>query len=201
MTDAHVPNGRAADTPSSLLLRVKAEDQAAWERLVSLYTPLVYYWCRQFRLQAADAADVGQEVFQAVAGSVARFRRERPGDSFRAWLRTITHSKACDFLRRRREQPVGGSDAMTQLYQVPDAPEADGAETSNETRLLYQRAVELVRSVYEEKTWEAFRAVVVDGQPPAAVASELGISTNAVYLAKARILKRLREEFAEVIED
>ena len=83
-------------TSPTLLASVKAEDRAGWTRLVSLYGPLVYRWCRCAGLQPADAADLGQEVFCAVARNISNFRRDRPGDSFRAWLHTITLNKIRD---------------------------------------------------------------------------------------------------------
>ena len=98
-------------TSTSLLDRVKAGEAEAWERLADLYGPLVYGWCRQSGLQAEDAADVGQEVFGAVLARVERFRRDRPGDSFRGWLWTITRNKIRDHFRRRsgKAQAQGGT--------------------------------------------------------------------------------------------
>src|SRR2546425_622239 len=87
-------------TSSSLLERVKARDADGWRRLVRLYSPMVFDWCRQRGLQSEDAADVLQEVFQAVFQHVADFRRDRPGDSFRGWLWTITQNKLHDHFRR-----------------------------------------------------------------------------------------------------
>src|SRR5262249_43802230 len=97
------PSGErpSAGTSLTLLDWVRKQDPAAWRRLVNLYSPLVMNWCRRrYGLQSADAEDVGQEVFRAVAEKIRDFRRDRPGDSFRAWLRRITHSKAIDELRK-----------------------------------------------------------------------------------------------------
>src|SRR5437763_11958272 len=87
---------RNSITSSSLLDRIKANDATGWDRLVALYAPLVFHWCRTWHLQDQDAADVLQEVFQAVATHVNGFRREKEGDSFRGWLRTIAHNKVRD---------------------------------------------------------------------------------------------------------
>lgn len=203
MTDGNVTQGGTPAEPSSgLLERIKVQDQSAWERLVRLYSPLVYRWCRRGGVSAEDAADVGQEVFRAVARKVRDFRHDREGDSFRGWLRAITRSKVCDHLRGLSggTTAAGGSDALTRLYQVP-APEEDSAdaECREETRVLYRRAVELIQAEFENATWQAFWRVV-DGQRPADVAAELGMTVNAVYTAKSRVLRRLREEFADLIE-
>lgn len=204
MTDDGVSMGGPPAEPSSgLLERVKVQDQSAWERLVRLYSPLVYRWCRQGGVSATDAADVGQEVFRAVARKVSDFRRDRDGDSFCGWLRVITRSKVCDHLRARREQAAatGGSDALTQLEQLPQPEEAsDEGQSPEDTRILYRRAMELIQSEFEETTWQAFYRVVVEGQSPADAAAALGMTASAVYTAKSRVLRRLREEFADLIE-
>ena len=87
-------------TSRSLLERVRADDAAAWDRLVNLYAPLVFYWCRGADLQEEDAADVLQEVFLAVATRLSSFHKDRPGDTFRGWLRVITQHKILDLFRR-----------------------------------------------------------------------------------------------------
>jgi RNA polymerase sigma-70 factor, ECF subfamily len=186
-------------------VRVQINDPAAWERLVSLYSPLVYRWCRQAGLQSADAADVGQEVFRAVARKIVDFRRERLGDTFRGWLRTITRNKVRDRLRQQRvgETGAGGAEAQRQLLQLPfEEGQAEGeAADAQEATLLYRRAVELLRQEFEERTWQAFWRVAVGDEAPADVAAALGMTVNAVYLAKSRVLRRLREEFADLVEE
>jgi RNA polymerase sigma-70 factor, ECF subfamily len=109
-------------TSSGLLRRVKLQDAEAWRRLVRLYGPLVFLWCRQFGASGEDAADVAQEVWIAVAAKLADFRRDGPQHSFRGWLWTITRNKLRD--RRRDPEPsaAGGSDAQRWLSQVPDEP-------------------------------------------------------------------------------
>jgi RNA polymerase sigma-70 factor (ECF subfamily) len=205
MTGANVNQGEGVPSTSLTLLdRVKARDQAAWERMVSLYSPLIYHWCRQAGLQAADAADVGQEVFQAVARKVADFRHDREGDTFRGWLRTITRNKICDHARNAQSGGVGagGSDALAALAQVAaDASSASGdAADESDAALVYRRALDLVRSEFEAPTWDAFWRVTIDNQCPEDVARKLGMTLNAVYLAKSRILRRLREEFTELVD-
>jgi RNA polymerase sigma-70 factor (ECF subfamily) len=192
-------NGSGSVSPS-LLLRVRAQDREAWERLVSLYGPLVYRWCCQAGLQAADAADAGQEVFRAVARRITGFRRDFPGATFRGWLRTITRNKVLDHWRRQRQgvRGRGGSEAQQQLLQLP--ADDSGADQATEATLVYHQALTLLRTEFEERTWQAFWRVAVNDRNPADVAAELGMTLNAVYLAKSRILRRLREEFADLEE-
>ena len=187
-------------TSRSLLDRARAADAAAWGRLVALYGPLVLHWCRRRGLQDEDAADVFQEVFQAVAANLGRFRKERPGDTFRGWLRTITSSKVQDHFRRRAREPggVGGSAALTRLAQVPAPPPDDEAAVEERAeRRLFHRALAAIVGEFEERTWSAFWRTAVEGRPPKDVAAELAMSPGAVRVAKSRVLQRLREELGE----
>jgi RNA polymerase sigma factor (sigma-70 family) len=124
VTDANVNQGGEAGTTSlSLLERARARDQAAWSRLVDLYGPLLHRWCLGAGLQPADAADVTQEVFAVVARSIDGFRHDRPGDTFRGWLYSITRNKIRDRLRKGEPAGAGGSDAQRRLASV--SAEAD----------------------------------------------------------------------------
>jgi RNA polymerase sigma-70 factor (ECF subfamily) len=191
-------------TSLGLLERARARDRAAWERLARLYSPLVDCWCRQAGLQDADAADVRQEVFLAVACGINDFRRDSAGGTFRGWLRGITRHKIGDRWRRARlgQEGAGGSDAYQQFLQLPAEGPDDSPKPSppEEVDILYRRALDLIATDFEESSWKAFWKVVVEGQRPADVAADLNMTINAVYLAKSRVLARLREEFRDLIE-
>ena len=191
----------SSGTSRSLLERARADDAAAWGRLVTLYGPLVFHWCRRWGLQDEDAADVFQEVFQSVAAHLGGFRKERAGDTFRGWLRTITYSKVNDHFRRRSRQPggVGGSAALAWLAQVPAPPSADEEAVAEERaeRRLFHRALESIAAEFEERTWQAFLRTAVEGRAPKDVAAELEMSPGAVRVAKSRVLQRLREELGD----
>jgi RNA polymerase sigma-70 factor (ECF subfamily) len=180
-------------TSASFLQQLRRGVPEAWQRLTALYGPLVYTWCRRRGLQPEDAADVMQEVFRAVARNLATFRAE-PGGTFRGWLWAITRSKIGDLHRRQHKEPpaLGGSDAQQRLMELPAADEPEPAEEGDTSRLLH-RALELVRNEFEPRTWEAFWRAAVDGQAPIDIAGDLGLSANAVYVAKSRVLRRLRE--------
>ncbi|MCH8241547.1 MAG: sigma-70 family RNA polymerase sigma factor [Planctomycetes bacterium] len=185
-------------TSLTLLQRLRQQDQEAWQRMVELYYPLVYRWCRQSGLQQHDVLDVVQEVFRSASTSLDKFRRERPGDTFRGWLRGITRHKLQDHWRHR-EQAAGGTDALRRLEQVPDRAEGEENEP-REAAVVTQRALELIGDEFEERTWQAFWRVNIDGEQPAQVAGDLGMTANAVYKAKARVFRRLREELGDLIE-
>jgi RNA polymerase sigma-70 factor (ECF subfamily) len=185
-------------TSTGLVNGAKGRDPEAWRRLAHLYGPLVYQWCRRQGLQPSDAEDVTQEVFVTVAVKVGSFRHERSEDTFRGWLWTITRHKLGHWIRRQRtrEQAAGGSDLQRRLLAVPlpeEGSELADANSAGAVAGLYQRALQLIRTEFEDRSWEAFRRLVLEGQRPADVAAELGMSSNAVYVTKSRILRRLRE--------
>lgn len=202
--------GEKGSTSRSLLVRLRDDDPAAWERLVTLYSPLVYYWCGKMNLPDQDMADVFQEVFQSVATHINDFRKDRPGDTFRGWLRTITRSKVYDHYRRQTRQPnaAGGTEAQIRFSQMPaddssdDAP-SDSTNESSEEEIyndLFLRALNLIRDNFAERTWQAFWRVVVDGRTPNEVAEELEMRPGTVRVAKSRVLHRLRKELGELLD-
>ncbi len=193
MTGSSVINNRGAFTTSlSLLERVKARGQGAWERMVHLYAPLVNRWLSHAGLQRADLDDLRQEIFLAVDRSIEQFRRD---GRFRSWLRTIALNKLHDFWRKARRRPEPTAIADLEKYLVSEAE-----ESAIETAILCRRALDLAFCEFEDTTWRAFWRVVIDGCKAIDVAAELNLTANAVYCAKARVLARLREEFAELIE-
>jgi RNA polymerase sigma-70 factor, ECF subfamily len=190
---------------STLLESVKARRPEAWRRMVDLYGQVVYRWCRKSGLKAEDAADTVQEVFAAVSTHVADFRREKPCDSFTAWLSSITRNKICDHFRRisGRAQAQGGTRAQERMQEIPQPDPAatlenwpSAADIKEAEKILSQRAVELVRAEFEQRTWEAWWKTAIEGRPAADVAAEMGMSLAAVYKAKSRVLLRLRQELA-----
>jgi RNA polymerase sigma-70 factor, ECF subfamily len=203
-------NGQATGQPEadatslSLLLRLKSKDTDAWNRLIMLYAPLVYYWCRKMDLPDQDAADVLQDVFSAVSAHIASFRKELPSDTFRGWLRIITQNKVYDHFRRtgREPQAAGGTEANLRLAQLPaieDVVVEDNDERHAHQQLIH-RALELIRCEFTNRTWQAFWRVVVDGQRAPDVANELAMEPGAVRVAKSRVLRRLRQELGELLE-
>ncbi len=186
-------------TSLSLLRRVRLRDETSWSRLLALYGPLVEYWCRRGGVEA-DAADLVQEVFLAVAQDLERFEHRGPG-SFRGWLRGITRHKLLDYYRKAQRQAAaeGGSTALHRLQEIPD-PQPGSSEDADEVSGLYRRALELIRSEFEERTWQAFWLSAVEGRDTAAVAAELGMSPVAVRIAKSRVLARLRAEAEHLID-
>lgn len=186
-------------TSLSLLQRVRDRDQEAWRRLLRLYGPLVARWCSHGGVFGQDADDVQQEVFQAVATGLDAFRRERPGDTFRGWLRGIARNKLADYYRRRERHPEaqGGTDAHLQMQHIAEPPLPD--DTAEDLSALYHRALELVRGEFEPRTWEAFWRVAVEDHAPDVIAADLGVTPAAIRKAKSRVLRRLRQELGDLL--
>ena len=186
-----------ASTSSSLIRRVKARDTGAWQRLVQLYTPMVYGWARRGGLNDSDAADVSQEVFQTLVAKIDQFQRDQTGTSFRGWLWKITQNQVRLHFRKRTNEPdgVGGTDAAMQFQQLPDffesaeEPSAEAARTQ-----LVHRTLRLIRNDFSQQVWDLFWRQAVEGESAADIASELEIPAKNIRQAKYRVLCRLREE-------
>jgi RNA polymerase sigma-70 factor (ECF subfamily) len=191
----------AADTRISLLERARANDPEAWRRLMGLYRPLVLFWCGRERVRPADAEDVAQDVFAAAAVGLVGFRRERPGDTFRGWLRGITRNQALMHFRRSGRQPAGegGSDAMLRLQGVADPQAVTDPEEEAEAGQVYRRALQLIRGEFAERVWQAFWLTAIDGRAPAALTDELGMSSASIRQAKSRVLRRLKQEVGDLL--
>jgi RNA polymerase sigma-70 factor (ECF subfamily) len=191
-------------TSLSLLQRARANDAAAWQRVMDLYRPLVLSWCLRQGVRAEDAEDVAQEVFSVVATALPVFHRDRPGDSFRGWLRGITRNQALLYFRRNRGQPfaAGGSAARLELENLPDplGGSPDEPDEPAAVKQLYRRALEYVRGEFAEHIWQAFWRTTIDERTPADVGTDLGMTPNAIRQAKSRVLRRLKQELGELLD-
>ena len=155
-----------------------------------MYTPFIYTWGRGVGLQPVDAADLVQDVLVALVRALPAFNYDRQR-SFRAWLRTVTRNCWKDRCRRLAVRPV---ELLAHPEEIPES-DADTSFAETEYRqLLVARALELMQVDFNPTTWKAFWELVVNSRPAAEIARELGVTPNAVYLAKGRVLQRLRQE-------
>ncbi len=178
-----------------MVARVRAADARAWEQFVELYGPLLFFWARRGGLNAADAADLTQDVFLAIARSIDRFDKAK--GSLRGWMLTIVRNKVADHYRQRPAAVAGGgTEFLRRLQELPDAAE-EAPEEQSQTQALFRRALAQVEAEFERRTWMAFWRVVVEGQDTAAVAADLGLSASSVRQAKSRVLRRLREQLGD----
>jgi RNA polymerase sigma-70 factor (ECF subfamily) len=192
-------------TSASLLERLRdPADEAAWKRLVAIYRPWLLGWLRRHGLGEADADDLIQDVFVVVLRELPVFRHNQRAGAFRAWLRTIAVHRLRDALRGRRYRPEarGGARLLEELEQLEDPGSTLTTQWEAEhDRHVVARLLALLQPDFQAATWEAFHGVMLQGQTPAAVAQRLGISVNAVLLAKSRILARLRQEASGLIAE
>jgi len=189
-------------TRQSLLARLRnPRDGQAWAEFVAIYTPLISRLARARGLQAADAADLTQEVFRAVAGAIARYDPDPARGSFRSWLFRIARNLMINLLaaRRIRPQATGDSDVQELLERIP-AP--DGAETAffevEYRRRIFLWAADQIHGEFRQSTWQAFWLTAVEEQDARAAAQATGISVGAVYIARSRVMARLRSIIEQV---
>jgi RNA polymerase sigma factor (sigma-70 family) len=192
-------------TRQSLLFRLKdPRDEQAWAEFVAIYTPLVDRLARAKGLQAADAADLAQEVFRAVAGAIDRYDPDPARGSFRGWLFRIARNLMINLLaaRRVRPQATGDSDVQDLLERVPAPDSAETAFFDTEyRRRIFLWAADQVRAEFRPSTWHAFWLTAVEGHDPKAAAEANGISVGAVYIARSRVMARLRIVIKQVEGD
>lgn len=185
-------------TSVNLLRKLKSPNaDSAWERFTDLYVPLIYYWSRQHGLNSDDASDLVQDVLSTLVIKLSDFEYDA-NKRFRGWLHTITLNRARDWERRQKNRAgTGHSSFMERL------PETGGPDLFDEVEYrayLVERARRLIATEFEPLTWEACWKYVTENLSADEVAAELGISANAVRVAKCRVLKRLREELAGLLD-
>ncbi|MEM8669227.1 MAG: sigma-70 family RNA polymerase sigma factor [Planctomycetota bacterium] len=181
-------------TRQSLLIRLRnTRDQQAWAEFSAVYEPVIYRMTKRRGLQDADAREVVQEVLMSVANAIDRFDVSQAG-SFRGWLSRITRNATVDRLRSvaARRETMDASSVMKQLEQTLDQTISDEFETDRR-RQLFRWAASRVRTRTGEVNWMAFWKTAVEGHSIEKVAMELNVSEGAVYVARCRILKRIRE--------
>jgi RNA polymerase sigma-70 factor (ECF subfamily) len=191
------------ETSVSLLERLAgAPTDDDWRRLDELYRPLLRAWMARAGVPASDVDDLVQDVLLVVIREVAGFERRRQG-AFRAWLRTILTHRVRDYFRGQKYRPTatGDSDFLRRLDELESPDSAlsrlwDREHDQHVAASLMQR----VQGDFAPATWQAFRRHALEGEPAVQVAEALGLSLNSVLLAKSRVLKRLRQELAGLVE-
>lgn len=189
-------------TRYSLLLRIQdPRNQAAWAEFVGIYEPLIYRLARRKGLQDADARDLCQDVFRAVARAARRWIPDPERGSFRGWLFQIARNLLLNVLRHQRRHPrgTGDSDLLRLLEAQPAADDEYWRAIEDEYRReLFQAAARSIEPEFARSTWQAFWQTAVLAREVAVVAGELQLSSGAVYIAKSRVLARLRQRVQQI---
>ena len=193
------------ETSLSLLDRIReAPDAESWDRLVSLYAPLLRRWLRRYEIQASDVDDIVQEVLSAILNDLPKFQHSRRTGAFRNWLRTILVNRVRLYWRSRKYQPLatGSSSIAEMLDQLQD----DSSQISQiwnreHNEVVLKRLMKAIRPQFEDQTWLAFQRQVVDRKRADTVAHELEMSLSSVYKAKSRVLAALRREAQGLVDE
>jgi RNA polymerase sigma factor (sigma-70 family) len=188
-------------TRATLLARLREDptDQAGWEEFVERYGRQIYRWCRQWRLQDADAEDVTQEILAKLARKLRDFAYD-PSRSFRGWLKTVAHHAWRDFEDSRRQAQAPEGSAQIQELMLSLEAREDLLRTLEEAfdLELLEEAKLRVRLRVAPHTWEAFRLVALEGVPAAEVAARVSMQVAMVYVAKGKVQKMLKEEIGKL---
>jgi RNA polymerase sigma-70 factor, ECF subfamily len=191
------------ETRQSLLFRARTGEDNAWKDLTGLYRPLIIAWLNRQGVPAADLEDLTQEVLLSVVKHLPAFEHSGRRGAFRAWLRTIVCSRTTDYWHNidAGTKGLGGSGAAAALQQLAD-PDSDLNRQWDEEhdRYVLSCLLDLVQEEFEPTTRRAFLRLALDGVSGAEAAEELGLSVAAVYVAKSRMLQRIRQLAAGLID-
>lgn len=190
-------------TRSSLIAQVQSpEDREAWDQFVLIYRPVIYRMARRRGMQDADAQDLVQTVLMRVAASIQRWEKTDPETKFRHWLRRVARNAMVSaFSRQPKDAAAGGSETLDLLAEQPEIVEDVEQEIATESmREQYLRAAAVVKTDVDADTWRAFELTVVRGQSCDEVAALFGKSVGAVYAARSRVMRRLREQVQRLQE-
>lgn len=190
------------DTRDSLLVQVKnPQDAEAWEQFARIYRPVVYRLARQRGLQDADAQDLSQQVLMAVVAAISRWERSGESVRFRHWLRRVARNAIINVLTRQPHDRAAGGSLPALLHDHPQPDDAMVNQIEREyQREVFRQAADIVRGDVRPETWQAFARTVIDGLSIQDAAKELSKPIGAVYLARSRIMQRLREAVQHIEE-
>ena len=192
------------ETSLSLLHRLQESSETeSWDRLITLYAPLIRAWLRKYDVQESDADDLVQEVLLAVSKDLSKFEHGGQPGAFRGWLKGILVNRLRNFWRARdrRREARGHSDIDERLAEL-EIPTSELSQLWNEEhdRYVLRQLLEMVKPHFAPNTWTAFDRVALKGERPRDVAAEMQISLNAVVTAKSRVLGRLRQESQGLVD-
>lgn len=191
------------ETRWSLVVRLQDErDEAAWYEFIAEYEPFLLTFLQRRGLQDADAQDVAQQVLTSICQSVSNYKPDgRPG-AFRRWMSTIARHAAIKFLQRKSRQPDsgGGTQFLARMNDIATTDD-DPVARQEYQQAVFAWAVSRVKDEFRESTWNAFWETTVNHRPIDVVAKELDLSTGAIYMARSRVMARLKAQVARLLQE
>lgn len=190
---------RMPETRITLIQRLQAgADEAAWAEFVDIYRPAIVRLGMHRGLQAEDAEDVAQGVLVTIARNIGNWRTDPHRAQFRTWLQTVVRNATLNALRRRPpDQASGGTTALHSLHEQPEEHDSDWFDREWRRETL-RWAAEQVRGEFQEATWDAFRLTAIEGLPASEAAERLGKSVGAIYVARTRVMQRIKSKIEEL---
>lgn len=189
---------------SSLLFRAQKNDDEAWHRIHRLFGPLIKEWVKKSGVKEVDADDIAQQVLTNIYQKIDRFERVNESDTFTGWVWTMTKFRVLDYFKSQKDIPnaSGGSIAQKMFDQVPEHQlESDVFDENTAALKLTRSVLVIIQSEFETSTWDAFWRATVEREKPADIAQSMGMTLHAVYKAKSRVAKRIREEMDGILTE
>lgn len=188
------------ETSESLILRIRdPRDALAWSQFMAIYQPVVYRLSRRRGLQHADAEDLCQQVFLSVTKAVENWESQDDGPRFRNWLGRITRNAILNAMTRTRpDRATGASSVQDLLLDIPDCDDLTTALLSESHMEAYRWAARQVQTEFNASTWAMFHETTMGGRSVADVARSLGRSSGAVYVARCRVMQRIKDKVNEM---
>lgn len=190
------------DTRHSLIQRLQdGGDNAAWEEFASIYRPVIVRIALRKQMQFDDAEDLAQQVLLLVLKNINKWKSDPARARFRTWLQTVVRNATMNALSRRpKDQASGGTDSLQQLHQRPDKADSLSFDLEWQRETL-RWVAQQVRGEFESMTWTAFWDTAVEQSPAQEVAEKIGKSVGAVYIARSRVMQRIKQRIAELDQD
>jgi RNA polymerase sigma-70 factor (ECF subfamily) len=176
-------------------------DDAAWEEFASIYRPIIVRIALRRQLQFDDAEDLAQQVLLLVLKNISNWKTDPARARFRTWLQTVVRNAMMNALTRRpKEQASGGTTSLQQLNQCPDKADSLWFDLEWQRETL-RWVAQQVRGEFESTTWTAFWDTAIEQLSAQEVAERTGRSVGAVYIARSRVMQRIKQRIAELDED
>jgi RNA polymerase sigma factor (sigma-70 family) len=184
-------------TTSTILSRMKQmDDRSIWDRFHGRFRRPLLAFARKCGLPESESEDAVQEILTAFLEAYKAGKYDRERGRLSKWLFGIAYTQIAN---RRRGLGRDRSPAQGESFwgDVPDHREAEGAWDAQWEASVLEECLGQVRREVSEKTFEVFRLIVREGRSPEEAGASLGMTREAAYVAKHRVLKRLADRMQE----